>query len=232
MADIATITSCMQEGGSSMDIGSSFTYMFEDDNWIKKIAIGGVVSIIPIANFATLGYLVQLIRNVRAGQPLPLPEWDQFGQYFIDGLWIFVIFLVWSIPIIIVACLQGIAGATLTDNQNQTTAYSIISGCLGCLSFLWALVLGIFYPAILVRFAEVGELMAGFRFGEIFGIISADVGNYIIVVLLIWVASLIASLGLILCVIGIIFTQFWAYLVSGNLMGQLATQRQDIEPAV
>jgi hypothetical protein len=222
----------MQEGGSSMDIGSSFTYMFEDDNWIKKIAIGGVVSIIPIVNFATLGYLVQVIRNVRDGQPLPLPEWDQFGQYFIDGLWIFVIFLVWSIPIIVVACLQGIAGATLTDNQNQTTAYSIISACLGCLSFLWGLVLGIVYPAILVRYAEVGELMAGFRLGEIFGIIRANVGNYIIVVLLTWVASLIALLGLILCVIGIIFTQFWAYLVSGNLMGQLATQRQDIEPAV
>jgi hypothetical protein len=232
MADIATITSCMQEGGSSMDIGSSFTYMFEDDNWIKKIAIGGVVSIIPIVDFAVFGYLVQVIRNVRDGQPLPLPEWDQFGQYFIDGLWIFVIFLVWSIPLIVVACLQGIAGAVLTDNQGQTTAYSIISVCLGCLTFLWSLVLGVVYPAILVRYAEVGELMAGFRFGEIFGIISANVGNYIIVVLLIWVASLIALLGLILCIVGIIFTQFWAYLVSGNLMGQLATQRQDIEPAV
>ncbi len=215
-----------------MDIGSSFTYMFEDDNWIKKIVIGGVVSLIPIVNFAAIGYLIQVIRNARDGQPLPLPEWDQFGQYFMDGLRIFVIFLVWAIPIIVLACLQGIGGAILADNQDQATAYSIISACLSCLSALWGLVLGILYPAILIRYAEVGELMAGFRFSEIFDLIRSNVGNYVIVMLLTWVASLIASLGLILCIVGIIFTQFWAYLVSGNLMGQLAAQHQYTEPAM
>jgi hypothetical protein len=232
MADSATKISCIQEGGSSMDIGSSFTYMFEDDNWIKKILIGGVVSLIPIVNFAAIGYLIQVIRNARDRQPLPLPEWNQFGQYFRDGLWIFVIFLVWSIPVLVVACLQGIGGAILANNQDQATAYSIISACLSCLAGLWGLVLGILYPAILIRYVEVGELMAGFRFSEIFGVISSNVGNYVIVVLLTWVASLIALLGLILCVVGVIFTQFWAYLVSGNLMGQLAAQRQHTEPAV
>jgi hypothetical protein len=214
-----------------MDIGASFTYMFEDDNWIKKIAIGGVVFLIPIVNFAAFGYLIQIIRNVRAGQPLPLPEWDRFGQYFIDGLWIFVIFLVWSIPILVVVCLQGIGGAILANNQDQATAYRLISACLSCLAGLWGLVLGILYPAILVRYVEVGELVAGFQFSEIFDLIRSNVGNYVIVVLLTWVASLIALLGLILCVVGIIFTQFWAYLVSGNLMGQLAAQRQHSEPA-
>ena len=71
--------------------------------------------------------------------------------------------------------------------------------------------------------------MAGFQFSEIFGIIRANVGNYIIVILLIWVAGLIASLGVILCVIGVIFTQFWSYLVAGNLVGQLAAEYQSTE---
>jgi hypothetical protein len=221
----------MQEGGSPVDIGSSFTYMFEDDNWIKKIAIGGVVSVIPIVNFAAIGYLVQVIRNVRAGQPLPLPEWDQFGQYFIDGLWNFVIFLVWSIPILVIICLVVMGGLVLGNSQGAVAAYTIISSCLGCLAGLWALVLGVLYPAILIRYTEVGELMAGFRFGEVFGIISADVGSYFIVVVLTWLAGVIALLGLV-CVVGVIFTAFWAILVSGNLMGQLAAQRQQSEPAV
>jgi len=208
-----------------MDIGSSFSYMFKDEDWIKKILIGGVVGLIPIVNFAAIGYLIQIIRNVRDGQTLPLPEWDAFGKYFVDGLWIFLIFLVWAIPIIVVACLQGVGTAVLTDaSQDAANALGIISVCFTCVMVLWGLVIAAVSPAIMVLYAEVGEFMAGFRFSEIFDIIRANVGNYIIVILLIWVAGLIASFGVILCVIGVIFTQFWSYLVAGNLMGQLAAQ--------
>jgi hypothetical protein len=214
-----------------MDIGSSFTYMFQDEGWIKKIVIGGVVSLIPIVNFAAMGYVIQVIRNVRDGQPLPLPEWDQFGQYFKDGLWIFLIFLVWAIPIILVACLQAAGTAVLAENDDLASAIGIISACFSCVMALWGLVIGIASPAIMIRYAEVGEFMAGFRFSEIFSFISANVGSYIIVALLMWVAGLVASLGVILCVVGIIFTQFWSYLVGGNLMGQLAAQHLHGEPA-
>jgi len=209
-----------------MDIGASFSYMFQDENWLKKILIGGVVGFIPILNFAALGYVIQVIRNVRDGQALPLPEWDRFGQYFVDGLWLFLILLVWFIPLILVACLQGIGAAIVGENQDAAQAYGIVSACFGCLIALWALIVAAVSPAIMVRYAEVGQFMAGFQFSEILGVISANVGAYIIAVLLTWVAGLIASLGVILCVVGVIFTQFWSYLVIGNLFGQLAAQQR------
>jgi hypothetical protein len=207
--------------------------MFQDEDWIKKVLIGGVVGIIPIVNFAAIGYMIQIIRNVRDGQALPLPEWDEFGKFFVDGLWIFLIFLVWSIPIILVACLQGIGTAVLAEaSEDAANAFGVISACFSCVIVLWALVIAAVSPAILVRYAEIGEYMAGFQFSEILNIIRANVGNYIIVILLIWVASLIASFGVILCVIGVIFTQFWSYLVTGNLVGQLAAQEQSTELTV
>ncbi len=217
-----------------MDIGSSFSYMFQDENWLKKILIGGVVSLIPIVDFAAIGYLIQVIRNVRDGQPTPLPEWDQFGKYFMDGLWIFLIVLVYMIPVILLACLQGIGGAVAAGAKNESAAnaLSIISACFSCLMGLWALLVGIISPAILIRYAEVGEFMAGFRFGEVFSVITSNVGSYVIVLLLMWVASFIGGLGTILCVIGVIFTAFWANLVSGNLLGQLAAQYRQSQPAV
>ncbi len=216
-----------------MDIGSSFSYMFQDEDWIKKILIGGVVGLIPIVNFAAIGYMIQVIRNVRDGQALPLPEWDQFGKFFVDGLWIFLIFLVWAIPIIFVACLQGIGTAVLAEaSEDAANAFGVVSACFSCLMALWGLVMAAVGPAILVRYSEVGEFMAGFQFSEIFDIIRANVGNYIIVILLIWVASFVASFGVILCVIGIIFTQFWSYLVTGNLLGQLVSQEQATELTV
>jgi len=215
-----------------MDIGSSFTYMFEDENWIKKLLIGGIVAIIPIVNFAALGYIVQLIRNTRDGHPTPLPEWDQFGAYFMDGLWIFLIILVYLIPVILLACVQGVGTAALANNQDAQNVVGILSGCFSCLIGLWSLVVAILIPAVMIRYAEVGEFMAGFRFGEVFSVIRANIGSYIVVLLLMWVASFIGQLGVILCVIGVIFTSFWSYLVGGNLMGQLAAQIRQTQPAI
>jgi len=207
-----------------MDIGSSFTYMFEDENWLKKLLIGGIVAIIPIVNFAALGYLVQVIRNTRDGHPTPLPEWDQFGAYFMDGLWIFLIILVYLIPVFLLLCVQVVSTMALGSNKDAESAVAILSSCLSCLMGLWGLVVAILIPAVLIRYAEVGEFMAGFRFSEVFSVITANIGGYVVVLLLMWVASFVGQLGIILCVIGVIFTSFWANLVGGNLIGQLAAQ--------
>ncbi len=214
-----------------MDIGSSFTYMFEDESWIKKILIGGIVALVPIVNFAAMGYVVEVIRNVRDGRPTPLPEWDQFGQMWKSGLWLFLIFLVYSIPIIILACISGIATAALGTGLEGASAEAIggtmgiISTCLSCLMGLWGLVIGVLSPAILIRLAETGQFNSAFQFGEVVSVAKANVGSYLIVLILLWVAIyIIGWLGLIACIIGVIFTIFYAYLIAGNLLGQLAAQ--------
>lgn len=214
-----------------MDIGSSFTYMFEDESWIKKILIGGIVSLVPIVNFAAMGYVVEVIRNVRDGRPTPLPEWDQFGQMWMSGLWLFLIFLVYSIPIIILACISGIATAAMGTALEGASAdavggtMGIVSTCLSCLMGLWGLVIGVLSPAIMIRFAETGQFNSAFQFGEVVNVAKANVGSYVIVLILLWVAIyIIGPLGAIACIVGIIFTIFYAYLIAGNLLGQLAAQ--------
>ncbi len=213
-----------------MDIGSSFTYMFEDEDWIKKILIGGIVAIIPIVNFAAFGYLVQVIRNVRDGQALPLPEWDQFGEYFKNGLFLALIYIIYLIPIFILSCLQSVIPAALAQggSNDAANAMSVVMICFSCLMGVWGLLVGILFPAILVRFAEVGTFGSGFQFGELLAIIKVNIGSYIVVLLLMWVAQgIIAPLGVILCVVGVIFTMFWSYLMSGNLVGQYAAQARN-----
>ncbi len=69
-----------------MNIGSAFSYVFDDDDWIKKAAIGGVLVllssfVIPI--FFVLGYMIQVIKNVRDDVPNPLPDWNDLGDLFI-----------------------------------------------------------------------------------------------------------------------------------------------------
>jgi hypothetical protein len=212
-----------------MDIGIAFTYMFQDRDWLKKILIGGVISLIPIVNFAALGYTVQVVRNVRDGQDLPLPEWDAFGEYFVSGLYLFLVYLVYAIPILLLACLWIAASAMLGAAGNSrsaedlASAYAVASICLSCLTGLWGLFIGVISPALFVRFAETGSFGATLSIGGWLGVMRADLGAYLIVLILSWlVLGFLAPLGVIACVVGVIFTQFWAYLVSGHLYGQLA----------
>ena len=56
-----------------MNIGKAFSYPFEDDKWLNKSLTSILVFAVPIVNFAVLGYLVDLLKNVINGAARPLP---------------------------------------------------------------------------------------------------------------------------------------------------------------
>lgn len=48
-----------------MDIGRSFTYVTQDQDWIKKVLLGGVITLIPVVGpFFALGYVLETMRNI------------------------------------------------------------------------------------------------------------------------------------------------------------------------
>ena len=205
-----------------MEMGKAFTYIFDDESWITKILIGGILGIIPIVNFAVLGYVVETIRNVAQGVEKPLPEWSEFGAKFVKGLVVLIIGFIYAIPIwLIMGCVWAATLAVGGGNGNGEGLIALVLLPLYCLVGLYGLVLAILSPAILVNYAVTGEVGSAFRFGEIFGLITSNLGNYIIALILAWVASVIAGFGVIACGVGVLFTSFWGYLVMAHLFGQL-----------
>ncbi len=215
----------------TLDIGRSFTYMFEDESWIMKIVIGGILLFIPIINFMSMGYMLEVLKRVADGTDIPLPEWDDFGGKFIKGLMILIIAIVYTIPIWLVACvlggLTGLAGAA--DSEALAQFAGLISTCASCLYLIWGIVVWLVMPAAIIKYAATGEFMAAFRFGEIFSFISGNIANYIVAIILAGVAVFVAYVGLIACFVGVFFTMFWAYLVMGHLLGQV--QRESLAVA-
>src|SRR5688500_894251 len=87
-----------------VDVGRSITYVFQDPQWLKKVAIGGLLVFVPIFGWLVIfGYFMRNIRQVAVGSDLPLPEWDDFGNDFVRGLKGFVALIVWSLPVIVVS---------------------------------------------------------------------------------------------------------------------------------
>ena len=202
-----------------MDIGKAFTFVFDDQNWIAKILIGGIVLLIPIVNFAVFGYMARVIKNVVDGLDRPLPDWGDFGDHFVRGLTLFLIGVVYMLPIIFLVCLLAMTGALAEESRAMSTV-EMLALCLNCLAGLWGFLVALVMPAATIRYALTGEFASAFQFGQIFGLISANLGNYILVLVLSWLASLLGGLGVIACGIGVLFTSFWAYLVQGHLYGQ------------
>ena len=69
-------------------------WIFSSD-W-KKIIILGVILIIPIVDFIGLGYVLRIIKLTISGVD-DLPEFDDLGDLFVDGLKVLVVSIVYLI---------------------------------------------------------------------------------------------------------------------------------------
>src|SRR6267143_4544312 len=142
---------------AQFDFLRPFTYVFDDPRWIPKILLGGVfvlASMFLVGIFFIYGYLAKLVRNVINGVPSPLPEWDDLGEYFSEGVKLFVVGLIYAIPMIIVFCLAVIPAAVMNANAGDSEmAHQLgpmTAGCIWCLMFPISLAMAVWLPAALL----------------------------------------------------------------------------------
>ena len=207
-----------------MDFGLAFSFPFQDEKWIEKILIAAVLSLIPIIGWlALLGWAVEIGRRVINGDKEVLADWSDFGGMLTLGFKAWLINLIFSIPLIVVWLPFGFATALFGSTSEDAAAViiSVISLCFICFVFAYSIALLFFIPASYGRLgASDGELGDALNLREIWNMISSAPGAYLIVLLGYLVASFIASLGIIVCFIGMFVTGAYAAAVSGHLFGQ------------
>jgi len=210
-----------------MEFGKAFTYVFEDDDWIMKTIIAALVSLIPIiGQIIVMGWGLEVTRRVIKQEPNPLPDWSDFGGHIVKGLVAWVIGFVYALPIILIWICPTVLLAAAGDDETVMTIYSVVSACFGCLTFLYVILLLLLYPAAIGKYVDTGEFGAAFRFGEIWGLVRAAPGAFFMTILGALIAGIIAPLGLILCFIGVLWTQAYAVLINSHLWGQAYNEAQ------
>ncbi len=219
-----------------MEIGKAFTYVNEDEAWIKKIAIGAVLvllSFLLIPILPLVGYQIRIIRNVIDGKDRPLPEWDDFGQLFIDGVIVVVAGFVYALPIILISVCSSIVSASM-DSGNMEGAGIAIVIALGCLSALFGIALAFIGPALYIQYARTGEFGALFRFGEVIAITRENLVDILIAILVNMIASFVVFLATLITIITIcgpiiviLAGTAWVMYATAHLYGQIARKMSD-----
>lgn len=206
-----------------MNYSRAFSYVFEDKNWLSKILIAGLISLIPIIGQIYLfGWMVEIVRRTKAGRTDILPT-THFTYFLTLGLKVFVVCLIYSIPVIILSCILGLMNTSVesSDNSMITVIFTGV-GCLGSiLTFVVNVAVSLLGTYGIIKLAETDQIKACLDFNDAFNTIKDNIGTFIIVELLALVAGLIQSAGLILCFVGAILTVPYGVAIMGNLVGQL-----------
>jgi hypothetical protein len=219
----------------SVDFGRAFTSVTEDPDWIKKVLVGGaftLLSSILVGIPFVLGYFARTLRNVVDGAPRPLPEWDDLGGLFSEGLRLTAVYLVYLLGVAVVFGGLGCAlmmpamllGGARTSEFDPTQAVGAVSGlamvALYGLFMLASLAMAVYMPAAIARATLRGTVGDGFDWRAIVAFIRANPGNYLLSLVVYLAASLIAQFGVVLCCVGIFPAVFWSYLVFAHALGQ------------
>ncbi|HYM48970.1 MAG TPA: DUF4013 domain-containing protein [Candidatus Limnocylindrales bacterium] len=206
---------------AELSVGDAFGYVFRSPGWFGKLLIGAVClifSFLLIPAWIVLGYMIETSRTVRGGRH-ELPPWQNVGQMLVDGLLLSIATLIWLIPGYV---LLGIGYATMgcTSSAGVSTCTGSF-GAVGYLGVLYFLAVALLYPAIYSEFLARG-IGGAFNVSGVLARFQARPGAAIVAIIMAVVAGIIALFGLILLVIGVVFTVMWAYMVQASLYGQFA----------
>lgn len=240
-----------------MNINSDFlTFPFRDERWQNKFLIGGLLALVGSFIWPLLlpisGYQIEVMRRAQLSGELSLPDWDDWGRLFGDGLKAFVVVFVYMLPTLLFYCIgfilmMAIFPAIFVAEQNPEV---MVLGIMGqyagffmfALGMIPALVLGPLAAVGITRMVATDSLGAAFQFGEVWRLARRGFKHFFLAFVLVMGSYLVlylVALTLGYTIVLSCLTPFFAAAVmiyiasiSGALMGLAyrATLMADIAP--
>jgi hypothetical protein len=217
-----------------MDIGDviSDSLRYPTSSWSKVVILGVLFlfSFFIIPLFLGLGYIFRVIKSSLTGLD-ELPIFDSWTEMMTDGFKLFLVYLIYTFPAIIISIFSYISlwsalkslidithanGVVLTPNM----LFSVLGGSILVGLIIIGIYILIVYPIMAVAIGNMayydGELQAAFRLDEIFSIISqigwVDLIIWYIVVVMVGIAlGFIGSILAIIPILGWVALIFFIY---------------------
>lgn len=209
-----------------MEISRTFNFMQQDKDWVVKLLIVGLISLIPIIGQLYLaGWMMEISKRTELGKENMLPDID-FSTFIKYGFKYLVVNIVYSIPVILVSMSISFSSSILlvSDNAFLNFVGVIFVFVLSVLNMLLAVAIyGLTYAGY-IRVMDNGTIQSGLDFEIIFSMIRENFRDFLILIGMGIIYSFVTSLGFIVCCVGILFTLPFASAAMANLIGQLSAK--------
>jgi len=219
------------------DLGRAFSFVFKDPRWVSKLVIAAafmILSLLIVGIFVLVGYFIEMTQRVMRREEYPLPEWTDIGVKFVLGFKFVIAYVVYLLPILLLVIpIIGVSIASAIAEQPDMMAAFVTVYIFGftLLVIPYTLALTLLLPIITYRFAEEGKISDALDIGGVIRDFRGNWENTLIVALIAMAIESFAAIGLLVLVIGIFFTIFYAYAVSHYLYGALYLNRVEREHA-
>lgn len=210
-----------------LDIGVVLQGPTQDKDWLKKCALMGLLScalfLLPIVgaivgSLNLLGWMrVYAERRLRGEHDIPNANLGYLGA----GWGMFLMYLpLAGLLLLGIALVAGVvvAGALLKV-EALVALGPLIASVLMMPVTLW---LAVFSGAMLYLFLVDGERWASIRFGAQWRLAMRLGTNYLLFWIALLLAGVIAQLGAIACLVGLVVTLPYSYLMQGIAVAELA----------
>lgn len=211
--------------GPTLDFGRAITFFFQDPNWVSKIVMGSlftILAMIVVGGPFLAGYAVRLLRRSAKGEAYPLPEWDDLGGMFMEGLYVVAAYMAHVLPAFVLMFIFMVPLAAFSDSRGEPSgAVALLVFPLVILVSLAVLAIMIYFPAALTRFAVEERFGAAFEIDKNWAFIRRNFSNYLLALVVFIVANFISQFGIILFCIGILPATFWGTCAGAYALGEV-----------
>jgi hypothetical protein len=192
--------------------GDAFAFPFRSPDWLGTIVLQGLILIIPIiGQIALLGWLLVTVDNLRAGRQQLAPA----GFHLERGIALFGVELIYGIALFIIpGVIEGIGSALVS---RSAAAGAILITLAVLLYVVASLLLAFLLPVLIMRTSEFG-FGGGMDITAVWQQATANVTQTVVAALLVWVAGLIAGIGIVVCFVGVLFTSVYAHAVMAGVV--------------
>jgi len=226
------------------NLGEAYQYAVKLFSDAGRLLVLVVLSIIPIVDFITLGYLAKVIRETPSrGEP---PRLEDYGELWVEGLKIVVGLIIYAI---IPAVLIGLAAGPLIAaglfgylGWGGFRFFAVGAGILLIIMIVVGVILAFFIAIIatmgITHMVKKKSFGKAFAFGEITAIIArVGWGSFILWVIVIyiisWIYGLVVAIPVIGWLIGLVLLPVYGTFVarSAGLVYAEATGERALPPA-
>ncbi|MBI3164285.1 MAG: DUF4013 domain-containing protein [Chloroflexi bacterium] len=189
---------------SGIDLKQLFLFPIKDAESRRYFFIGCVVAlagfIIPVVPYLALfGYVARIAKQVFNNEEPRMIPWDDWGGMIKDGLMMFGVRLVYSLPILVLSIpfiCMGLSMPVIMENVNSSEVESTIAiislamTAFVCILVPLALPLAVIIPAAEMYAVDKNEFAAGMKFREWWAIFRANLGGFIAAFAIYYVVSM------------------------------------------